>query len=380
MNFLMTFYIYPLSEEIVLSHHLSFNLDNPRTDEEISIVKDYLLKAYDSEGDEQIPIHSNEPIETLENILLDFQEEFSGSDEYIARFFHSYERDKIFEFIAKMWVIARFDDEGEIQLINEGLRQREAQGLSSVVWLDNDHPIVHNSERLVSYSYLLSLLTHSEGSDYFGRSFILDPHQITRFQPVKSLWIDFFMFATGVKGGRDVLAELEWIFLPFALDNLRENIGLLDKAFRDGLTEKLLYIGGILKIVSHDVRDVKVALVMLTSIIELLVTHSPNTNRFNVEDSISKQFQLKASILIYLNDKSKGINDIKRRLKTIYEQRSNVAHGNLGEIHRYVSKLSKKEGEEEYFEDLKSDLYKYIRAILEEYLKDRPFVDFLKDS
>jgi len=170
------------------------------------------------------------------------------------------------------------------------------------------------------------------------------------------------------------------VFLPSALSGLQKVAQRLDKAFEDGLTEKMLYIGGVLKIASHDTRDVKIGLVMLTSIIELLLTHSPNTNRFNVEDSISKQFQLKASILIYLNDKSEDISYIKKRLKTIYEQRSNVAHGNFGEIHKFVSKLSKKEGEEEYFEDLKSDLYRYVRAILEEYLKDRAFTDFLKEN
>ena len=119
---------------------------------------------------------------------------------------------------------------------------------------------------------------------------------------------------------------------------------------------------------------------MLTSIIELLLTHNPDFNRFNVEDSISKQFQLKASILIYLNDKTVDINGVKSRLKTIYQQRSNIAHGNFAAVNKYISSLSKKEGKEEYFDELVVDLYKYLRAILEEYLKDIRFVDFLKEN
>lgn len=119
---------------------------------------------------------------------------------------------------------------------------------------------------------------------------------------------------------------------------------------------------------------------MLTSIIELLLTHNPDFNRFNVEDSINKQFQLKASILIYLNDKRVDINAVKSRLKIIYQQRSNIAHGNFSAVNKYINSLSKKEGKEEYFDDIVVDLYKYVRAILEKYLKDLKLIDFLKEN
>ena len=388
MNFLTTFYVYPLPEKIILSRHLDFYLDNPRTEGELSTVKDYLLEAYDAECEGRFLLQSYEPVETLENILIGFRDVFAGSDEYVARFFDSYEREHIFEFIARMWVIVRFNDEGQTPLIHEGLQVLQ-DGLlqrphadKAYVLLEDDHPIVRNSERLINYSYLISLPTHSEGDYYFGNCFIPEPHQGIRGETLKKLWRDFLILEQVVERDlQDSTNEpLRWMFLPSALGDLQKVASLLEKAFDAGLTEKLLYIGGVLKIASHDTRDVKIAIVMLTSIIELLLTHNPNTNRFNVEDSISKQFQLKASILIYLNDRNRDINNIKKRLKTIYERRSNVAHGNFGDIHKFISKLSTNEGEEEYFEDLKSDLYKYLRAILEEYLKDREFVDFLKGN
>ncbi|MDZ7957359.1 MAG: HEPN domain-containing protein [Aulosira sp. DedQUE10] len=141
-----------------------------------------------------------------------------------------------------------------------------------------------------------------------------------------------------------------------------------------------MYVGSILKIVSHEVNDIRTRIVMLTSIIELLLTHNPDFNRFNVEDSINKQFQLKASILIYLNDKRVDINAVKSRLKIIYQQRSNIAHGNFSAVNKYINSLSKKEGKEEYFDDIVVDLYKYVRAILEKYLKDLKLIDFLKEN
>jgi Apea-like HEPN len=381
MNFLTTSYVYPLPEKIILSRQLNFSLDNPRTPDEISTVKDYLLEAYELEQKKRSLFHAHRPIEDYERILFEFRDAFSGENTYIAKFFDSYEREDIFEFIASMWVIARFDDEGETQFIKEELAKLSHLGEYHAL-LEEDSPIVRNSARLISYSYLLSLLAHSEDDYYFGRCFVPEPNQGIQGEPVEKLWRDFLTLETVVQSDlQDEENEpLRWMFLPSALDDLQKTTQLLEKAFDEGQTEKLLYIGGILKVASYDTKDVKIAVVMLTSIIELLLTHSPNASRFNVEDSISKQFQLKASILIYLNNKAEDINHIKKRLKTIYEQRSNIAHGNFGELHKYIGKLSKKEGEEEGVEDLKSDLYKYIRIILEEYLKDRGLVDFLKEN
>jgi Apea-like HEPN len=375
MDFLTTLYIYPLSEKIPLSRHFNFSLDNPRTPDEILTLKRYLLREFEAKPDDTIPV------DTFEQILFEFRDAFSASDPYVASFFEQYKREEIIEFIAKMWVIARYEGEDETPQIDDKALRKLKTGKVAALWLEDEHQTINNSNRLVNYSYLLSLLMHTEGENYFGRCFLLDPNEDSySFQPRKNVWIDFYMFASAVRDGVDRLDELRWTYLTRNPEDLLRATTILDEAFDEGLIEKLLYIGGILKIVSNDVRDVKVSLVMLTSIIELLLTHNPDANRFNVEDSISKQYQLKASILIYLNDKKQDIYQIKKRLKAIYEQRSNVAHGNFGAIHKYVSKLSKKEGEEEYFEDLKVDLYRYIRAILEEYFKDRAFVDFLKES
>ncbi|MBG1260673.1 hypothetical protein [Nostoc commune] len=81
-----------------------------------------------------------------------------------------------------------------------------------------------------------------------------------------------------------------------------------------------------------------------------------------------------------MNDNTIDINLVKSRLKTIYQQRSNIAHGNFMAVDKYIRNLSKREGMEEYFDDLVVDLYRYIRAILEEFLKDSNFVIFLKEN
>ena len=140
-----------------------------------------------------------------------------------------------------------------------------------------------------------------------------------------------------------------------------------------------MYIANLLKTVEHDISDEKFKLVTLVSVLELLLAHSPKYNRFNVEDSINKQFRLKTSALVYLNDKSRDLDHIDHRLKTIYSLRSNISHGNFKAVQRYIDNLSRRGGEEEYFSDLLSDTYTFIRAVLIEYLKDSNFVEFLKN-
>lgn len=380
MEFLLTSYIYPLKDPVLLSSHLGFCLDNPRTELELKVVSDYLLRAYESGYDFKFPVQSEEPIVTIENALSDFREAFSSRDMFVAETFKNYSSDTVFDFLASIWIIARFDDEGlgnELRQEHQRMRDNSTFGF---IMLEDEHPLIKKSEDLASYCFLLSLLSHTENNSYFGRTFLIDPQPLDDDRPVEKVWSEFLVFHMASHHYPNSQDELSWMFLPYAKERLCQVASKLDVAFANDQTSKLLYIGSLLKIVGYDTRDTRTRLVLLSSIIELLLTHNPDTTRFNVEDSINKQFQLKTSILIYLNDKSNDINAIKNRLKIIYQQRSNIAHGNFQAFEKYKSSLSKKEGKEEYLDDLVSDLYRYLRAILEEYLKDPSFIEFLKNN
>ncbi len=383
MNMLMTSYVYPLAEKILLSEQLNAYLDNPRTDEEIQAVSEYIRRAYSVKSAFRFPEYSDEDIATLESMILGFCDSFSPKDAFVKRFCGSYERDKLYEFLASMWIVARYDDEGQIEVEKQNRRQWREKGEAVVTIFGEDHPILKNSRELAEYSYLLSLLVHTQQDQYTGLSFILDsnPSQFGKDKPNSKLGLAFFKFGLF---SRDYQShnedESRWEYFPYIKSDLQATARLVDDALGKGLREKLMYVASLLKTVSEDVSDERVQLVMLVSVIELLLTHSPNFNRFNVEDSITKQFGLKAGLLIYLNDKSRDLDHIKERLKTIYRVRSNIAHGNFAAVTRYIGSLSKKEGEEEYFSDLLTDLYTYIRAILIEYLRDPALVDFLKEG
>ena len=81
-----------------------------------------------------------------------------------------------------------------------------------------------------------------------------------------------------------------------------------------------MYIGSLLANVRSKINDDKQKLVSLVGVIELLLTHNPNFNRFNVEDSISKQFKLKTSILLYKNDDSIDLNKTKKQLIFLFKR------------------------------------------------------------
>jgi hypothetical protein len=383
MNFVVTTYVYPLAQPIELSKSLKIQLDNPRTKDEIRFVEGQLKRAWESGEDYAFPIHSDEDIVTVENTLFRFHDAFSVSDSYVKKVFRRYKREQALKFLASIWIVARYDDEGESRRLGKFHARMRAKGELTFSLLDDDHPIVRGENIVCNYSYLLSLLVNSESDSYFGRGFTIADLEPTTKQD-KSLGFQLLVMGMGSADALDGQIRssdpLRWIFFPYARTEIKNKSILLEKSLSEGLADRFLYVGSMLRIASEGSRNPRIRLVILTSILELLLTRSPDSSRFNVEDSISKQFGLKVSLLVYLNDRNRNIKEIAKRLKVIYAQRSNVAHGNFQATSKYINSLSKTEGEEEYFDDLISDLYSYLRAVVEEYLKDKSLVEFLKTS
>lgn len=376
MNFLLTDYIYPIKDKFLLSTNLGIHLDNPRTDKEVWAVTEYIRRAYEIESAFQFSE------EAIGQGLDEFLSEYSQEDEYISEFYESYGQLEAYELLARMWVVARYDDEGQHEAIQQEGKRLAEEGHVGFFMLEDDNPIVKNSRQLVEFSHLVSLLVHTTDEFYEGRSFILDYDEdwFQEIKPTHFACIQFFMFMA-FTGHREVAKkdDQRWLFFPAAREELIKVGKLSDNALDRNLKEKLLYIASLLKVAGHDIKDDKTKLVVLVSIIELLVTHNPDFSRFNVEDSINKQFQLKAATLIYLNDKSKNANQIKGRLKEIYGLRSSIAHGDFKAVTKYVENAKKKD-DEFAISAVISELYGYLKAIITEYLRDDRFVDFLKES
>ncbi len=375
-NFLLTKYFFPIRQNITLSRRFGFEFDNPRTDKEIAYVKRFITDLYESGVIGVIPPYSKEDVVTLESIVKSFRDAYSKDDEYVKEFFKAYKRKNLFDYFAKIWCVVRFDDAGQSEQLDEMYQEMREKGQKGFVLLDDKNPALINAQSLINYCHLLALLSHNEGKDYFGRDFIFNPDQLYERVLLDDLMMNLIMLTGDIhnyKTRPEHREQMDWMCWRFGSKEILKNASIIEKAFDNGQAEQLLYIGGLLGIANRT-YDIRIRLLILTSIIELLVTRNPDTGRFNVEDSINKQFQLKASILIYLNDKENDIDLVKKRLKMIYQQRSDVAHGNFGEI----DKIIKNEGMHDHFDSLVVDLYAFVRAIIEEYLKDTKFVEFIK--
>lgn len=397
MNFILTTYIYPIKEPIWLSRKLKIQLDNPRTDDEIEIILNHLEKslnspneAYEYDKQIRIPIKSTndtEGILTVESSLNDFEKNYSSKDEYVKSFFVKNKKYKTLEKIARMWMVARFDDEEQIKQMQELSKEFDKSDNPGFFMFEKGNPIIDNCEKTVNLSYLYSLLIHKDFEYYHGQSFILHHHSYEiQFPKInKSLNNAVMYFGLLSYNDKFINESDRWLSFYHIRERLIEVSKKFDETIDNSNQEKILYIANLLKVIGNEIDDERYRLVTLVSIIELLLTHSPNYNRFNVEDSISKQFKLKTSILVYQNDKNRELDWIKNRLKDIYNQRSNIAHGNFKSLDDFLKKEVKNSKDEDMNEDfvlelLSRDVYMFIRAIIEEYIKDRKLVDFMKEN
>ncbi|WP_109301872.1 hypothetical protein [Aquimarina sp. AU474] len=405
MNFILTTYIYPIDKEIQISSRFNFSLDNPRTEEEIQAVTSYLEKSMNSPSEfyqdgwnANLPIHITEETKdyvSVESTLQNFEENYSKVDKYVKKFFKNNKDKSILEKIARMWIVGRFDDEGHFESMKITNKEMQESGERGFIMLDKGNPVVDNSNNLTNFSHLISLLLHTEGTDYFGKSFFLHQEHLSS----QELKIDRFlnqtilMFAFKSHTSEIHHEQERWLSILHIKEDLIKLSNELDSIIDESNEDKILFVSNLLKIASEEIKDSRYKLVTLISIIELLLTHSPNYQRFNVEDSISKQFKLKTSILVYQNNKEIDLGWLKNRLRDIYNQRSNIAHGNFKELEKYlekeVKKLDPKENtlnwsnetlKDTILDNLISDVYSFIRAIMEEYIKDRKMVEYLKEN
>ena len=260
--------------------------------------------------------------------------------------------------------------------------------------MNNEEKNDYNEQvnKLSSYCQIISLLTfNDERIPYIGDSFIINSlHPFEIFFPSINQdvieIIDRFASNTGMLNpefkSEHMLGESWW---------LSDRVSLLDWASRveeilkigirkeqgEKLTvsqkqspkDKLIHIGGRLKIAHEHISQPELPVLLLVGNIEYLLTRNPDTNRFNVEDSISRQFKLKCGVAINEADPSIPLEGLNKKLSEIYSLRSDFAHGN------YKVKVNKWE-----LYEVVTDLFKYTRMILITYINNKALIDYLKDN
>lgn len=154
----------------------------------------------------------------------------------------------------------------------------------------------------------------------------------------------------------------------------RNNRNLIDKFIniKDDNFDNFMFI--IETFYSENNKSYKKEITDYVTLLEMFVTHSPSTNRYNVEDSISKQFVEKISASFSLTHSIKNkidLEDFKKELKYMYNYRSKLLHGEVLEMNKQLNKFL----EIPYYSnrrnnDIDKDYYK-IKGIIEKYMSNR---------
>lgn len=130
--------------------------------------------------------------------------------------------------------------------------------------------------------------------------------------------------------------------------------------------------------------------VELISLIELLITHNPDSGRFNIEESITKQFVGKMLLILYENDNKIDSEKLKKELKFTYSIRSAIAHGDYINLEQQLNKLFnfyglKRDGKGIDYKDNSDALIKlrdrvtdWLRVVVSLYLKDENKINIIK--
>ena len=378
MAYFYSRYIYPLQSKITLSKKLKFYLDNPRTQNEIEEVKTKIEATTDEMGSiiEGIDINKY-PIVDI-NTLVDFMiKTFPESDSYSQSFVNKHKGCDVFELIARMWIIVRVDKEVIKAIIREQKKEESVFEDRGLIYVPFESPESIIFNKLRGYCILLGLLANSDEYFYEGGTTLLMSTDFYKMPGDLSGKI----FAHGMNYfDLEKMGLARFRTFPEIKDIVISYAQKIDNVIEHANKDKLFYVANLLTVASEYSMDSRASLLILVSIIEMLLTHSPDYRRFNVEDSISKQFQLKIAILLHEQDKSQNLSKMKKKIKNLYNIRSKIAHGDFKELDRILKKKTEYEHPDIYFADLNQELYFIIKVIIQKYIDDKEFIEFLKES
>lgn len=398
MNYYLTQYCFPLENKICISKKLNLFLTNPTTEDEIKEVRDFFKKS--NEYIKGFP-PTNSDVDstqymTIESSINEFKKAYETNNS-VKEFFEKEKLEKdVYQILAKMTIILKFDESGMKEAIVENHIEMKNQGILGFTLLEDTNPLIINSKNAINYSFLLSLLLHTESNEYYGRSFLVNNkrtlHELDYYGVEFSDFLIWFIVTSGKNDIDEKNESSRWLVFPLIKKEILETTKYLDIFCENENNFKIIdYVSEILKNCSVDITDNKYKIITLVSIIEMLLTHNPDFNRFNVEDSIGKQFKLKLGILLYLENKEVNFIVLEKKLQLIYTLRSNIAHGNFNEINKTIVKfyefykkeiddIEAKDDLRIYIEFIISDLYKYVKVIINKLIRDKNFIDFIKKN
>lgn len=362
MNFLLTKYIYPIDNPInKFGNGIYF--DNPRNIEEIEEISKFLKGISVSTDD--CGICTEASLNRHLSSFLEINQIKIDLDKY----------SDIYHILASIWVIVRFDSIDNIDFPN----------------LLEDS--VEKAVRILDFICFVCFKNLGRLNDTF---LITDHPNFTNLHMRKTHANMVFHNLYMAKNYEEYKEDDDCWYFPFneVLSRINLKIPTIEKLMDD---YKFNYIAEqIYRINNLTYQYDKI--VCLVSLIELLIAHKPDANRFNVEESIKKMFINKTLLIIYLNNNDIDIVNTKKELSCIYDIRSDISHGNFDNLSKSITKIRSFYKDMHMFDDLDDDdfpdnkipelfvldtiirnLKDYLKIILNKYIDDENFLTIIKD-
>lgn len=367
-GFILTHCMYPIDKRLELKDCC---FDNPRTSQEIKAVAQILKKA-NFIGDAAFPEtykQFGKEVISLEMIIDKFFERYNLDRKYLLKK-NGKEYSDIYYKMAKNWVILRYDESNDFQYTDYGYKKYK---------------------EVIAYINLLTFLSFSNNS--YRNDSLLIPECFDFFEiksidkTIHNIIINLLVLSTA-RSDEEETNDFKYCLFNKIYHKFFELENLIRKSEKE---EVIKYIAdNISNYISME--DKKMRIMSLVSILELLMTHKPDSNRYNIEDSIRKQFSNTMLVLLYLNDKDISYIEIEKYLLMIYDLRSAIAHDSFEQIETIAKKMDKwllnnNVDYKEYYEGFDLDivldyidesLRDYVRIAIKMFLEDKNLIELLK--
>ena len=168
---ILTKYIYPLEKEILISEELGIKFDNPRTEKEIELIKNFIFPSLKFENEISLS-KKIVPLPQRTMLNLDYLKKYLDSnplEEYAKQFICNDKDLSYLDLVAKSWIVIRFDTNIDL---NKILNSKQYIGILSLN--ENERKEYSNNiNDIFSYCQVHSLLSYyQEEEPYFGQSYL----------------------------------------------------------------------------------------------------------------------------------------------------------------------------------------------------------------
>lgn len=384
---ILTNYAYPIDKKNIKPFFDGIYFDNPRTNEEIKYVANLLKKINREETrlpEEQYQV--GEGYLTLRMVVETFFTN-NSNDEIVKNFYKKNGKEKnIYRLLAKMWVIVRCDtilDKEELKgfftiKVSDSIIEREQEQ-------DTIPPLNYNSVNYDIISQYLKFISFviSNNDSMFIPLLIDNKYGFLEKNADSHI---FSILLTIFTNRRNKPKDIPYCTFNYTFIEIMKLVDLIGDKYS---TQKFRHICRVLDNISYT-NDNNINLLSLISIIEMLLTHNPENSKFNVEESITRQFIHKTVFLLYENDNKIDITKTTEELKLAYRLRSDITHGNFESINKTMEKLHKFYGLnsdgigidydslESSVDYLNHKICEYVRIILKIYLICEAKLDIIK--